>query len=308
MTLSAEVAQVVEQRTENPRVISSTLILGTIFSPLNTSRRKSLNTLRQDFLNSRRQGLSPRTISFYEGYLDRASPVIGLRVTCNDIIKFLGAQNCKGGGKHAYYRVLRAFYNWLYSPRSGYGLDPNSNPILFVDPPKVAKRILPSLTPEQLDHLMDQAACQRDRAIISLFADSGLRLSELASISPHNIDWQHRLIRVTCKGNKEGYAPFGERTEHLIGEWQRQYDGSDRLWDIDAAGIAIMLARLREKTGLPCNPHTFRRTFASILAKRGVDSLHIMRLGRWESISMVERYTRSVQFEDSLKLYQSILS
>ena len=61
------------------------------------------------------------------------------------------------------------------------------------------------------------------------------------------------------------------------------------------------------KTGLPCNAHTFRRTFASILAKRGVDSLHIQQLGRWESIAMVERYTRSVRFEDSLKLYSSIV-
>jgi len=68
-----------------------------------------------------------------------------------------------------------------------------------------------------------------------------------------------------------------------------------------------MLKALRAKTGLPCNPHTFRRTFASILAKRGVDSLHIMRLGRWESIAMVERYTRSVRFDDSLKLYSDIV-
>ena len=70
----------------------------------------------------------------------------------------------------------------------------------------------------------------------------------------------------------------------------------------------MSLQQLREKTGLPCNPHTFRRTFASILAKRGVDSLHIMRLGRWESIQMVERYTKSVQFEDSLKLYSDIVN
>lgn len=68
-----------------------------------------------------------------------------------------------------------------------------------------------------------------------------------------------------------------------------------------------MLGRLEAKTGLKCNAHTFRRTFASILAKRGVDSLHIMRLGRWESISMVERYTRSVKFEDSLRLYDPIV-
>jgi hypothetical protein len=51
----------------------------------------------------------------------------------------------------------------------------------------------------------------------------------------------------------------------------------------------------------------FHRTCASILVKRGVDSLHIMRLGRWESIQMVERYARSVRFEDSLKLYSPIV-
>ncbi|MFC1943208.1 tyrosine-type recombinase/integrase [Chloroflexota bacterium] len=59
----------------------------------------------------------------------------------------------------------------------------------------------------------------------------------------------------------------------------------------------------KAKTRLPRNPHTFRRTFTSRLAKKGVDSLHIMRLGRWESLEMVQRYTRSVSFQDSLKFY-----
>jgi len=90
-------------------------------------------------------------------------------------------------------------------------------------------------------------------------------------------------------------------------EWLLQYQGNGRLWDLKAWGIIEMLKQLRVKTGLPCNPHTFRRTFASLLAKRGIDSLHIMRLGRWESIAMVERYTRSVRFEDSLKLYSDIV-
>ena len=53
------------------------------------------------------------------------------------------------------------------------------------------------------------------KAIISLFTDSGLRLSELANISPYNIDWDNRLIKVIGKGNKEGLAPFGTRTESL---------------------------------------------------------------------------------------------
>jgi hypothetical protein len=53
--------------------------------------------------------------------------------------------------------------------------------------------------------------------------------------------------------------------------------------------------------------YTFRSTFASILARRGIDSLHIMRFGRWESIQMVERYTGSDKVENSLRLYSSIV-
>ncbi|MEE8619033.1 MAG: tyrosine-type recombinase/integrase [Dehalococcoidales bacterium] len=232
---------------------------------------------------------------------------MGLNVTGQDIAHFLDSLQCSGGGKHAYYRALRAFYNWLYSPKSGYRLNPQENPVLAVDTPKVEKRILPSLTPQELDYLIDEVESVRDKAIISLFADSGLRLSELANINPHNIDWDNRLIKVVCKGNKEGLAPFGVRTESLLKEWLYQYQGDGRLWDLNMWGIEDMLKRLKAETGLPCNAHTFRRTFASILAKRGVDSLHIMRLGRWESIAMVERYTRSVMFEDSLKLYTAIV-
>jgi site-specific recombinase XerD len=175
-----------------------------------------------------------------------------------------------------------------------------------VESPKVGKRVMPALTVEQVEYLIDQCESIRDKAIISLFADSGLRLTELANIKVSGIDWDRRLIRVRCKGNKEGLAVFGEGTKKLLREWVSHYH-DDRLWDVNALGIATFLQRLKAKTGLPCNPHTFRRTFASILAKKGVDSLHIMRLGRWESIQMVERYTRSVRFEDSLKLYRPIM-
>jgi site-specific recombinase XerD len=177
----------------------------------------------------------------------------------------------------------------------------------IVEPPKVEKRILPSLSPQQITYLTEKCTNARDKAIVSLFSDSGLRLSELASIKPENIDWGTRLITVRCKGNKEGLAPFGERTEGLLREWLAVHEPNGNIWGIDKWDIVEMLKSLRAKTKMPCNAHTFRRSFASILAKRGIDSLHIMRLGRWESIQMVERYTRSVRFEDSLKLYSPVI-
>ena len=148
--------------------------------------------------------------------------------------------------------VLRAYYNWIYSPKSGYNLAPQDNPILAVESPKVEKRILPSLTLEQLDFVKENAECDRDKAIISLFADSGLRLSESANLDRHNTDWQKHLITVICKGDKEGHALFGSRTEKLLSEWITQYPASDKLWDIRVWGISWMLRKLEGKTGMPC--------------------------------------------------------
>jgi hypothetical protein len=42
--------------------------------------------------------------------------------------------------------------------------------------------------------------------------------------------------------------------------------------------------------------------------KAGVDTMTIKDLGRWESLEMVQRYTRSVTFEDSMKHYKAPLS
>lgn len=180
--------------------------------------------------------------------------------------------------------------------------------MLMVESPKVGKRILPSLTTEQITSLIDLCESVRGKDIISLFSDSGLRLSELSSVRLENIDWGTRLIKVRCKGNKEGLAPFGEGTESLLRQWFTEYSpNGGNIWGIGKWEIEDMLRGLRSETGLPRNPHTFRRSFASILTKRGVDCLHIMRLGRWESIQVVERYTRSVRFEDSLKHYRAVV-
>jgi site-specific recombinase XerD len=191
--IRAEVAQSVEQRTENELPATESL---------------TTDQLLTKFIDSRREGLSPRTIGFYKTYLYHSKQVIGLNAKGEHIIFFLKHLQCSNGGKHAYFRALKAFYNWLYSPRSGFKLNAQDNPILIVDAPKLSRRILPSLTQQQLDYLIEQANCVRDKAIISLFSDSGLRLSELANIDPHDIDWEHRLIKVVCKGNKEGLAPF----------------------------------------------------------------------------------------------------
>jgi len=173
--------------------------------------------------------------------------------------------------------------------------------------PILGKPILPSLDQAQVEYLLDNVSSLRDKAIIALFVESGLRLSELSNIRYGHINWNERTIRILGKGRKEAYAPFGGLSEMYLQRWLGSNGRNGNLWGINENGISVMLKRLRYKTGLPCNPHTFRRTFACLLRKQGLDCLTIKDLGRWESVAMVERYTRSVTFQDSMKFYKGVL-
>jgi site-specific recombinase XerD len=269
--------------------------------PVRPTRLSPNADFLNEFLHSRRQGTSPRTTEFYECCL---KPFVkNYDLTPSDINSFLANLSCNNG-RNAYYRAIRAFCNWLY--RQGYIYE---NPIVRVDPPKMTKVILPSLTNEQVDYLIATAENVRDKAVISLFADSGIRLNELLHIKECDIDLDNMTVTVWGKGGKQRKAPFTKKTAELISQLLRVNKVNrvnKNIWGLERRGIQIMLYRLQERTGLSCNPHTFRRTFASNLHRAGLDVEHIMRLGGWESLDMVLRYTRSVKFEESLRLYKAI--
>ena len=206
------------------------------------------------------------------------------------------------GNRHAHFRVIQTFFRWL---ERNYDV---ACPMNELQPPKLPKLILPSLTGDQVSELIRKCPNVRDKAIIALAVESGLRISELANIRLDDINWQSRVIKTLGKGNKEAYAPFGIKSEHYLKVWLSIHQPNSNIWSIDTRGIQSMLRRLQERTGLPCNPHTFRRTFACLLRKAGLDCLTIKDLGRWESVEMVQRYTRSITFRDSLKFYKAPLS
>jgi len=182
------------------------------------------------------------------------------------------------------------------------------NPMKHMKAPRLGKLMMPSLTQEQVMALLQAAHDNRSKAMIALFVESGLRLSELTNIKGQNIDWEKGTIRVIGKGNKEGLAPFGKLSEGYLRAWLAEFQpNGSNVWGLNQWGIISILRRLRAETGIPCNPHTFRRTFACLLRKAGVDTMTIKDLGRWESLEMVQRYTRSVTFEDSLKFYKAPL-
>jgi site-specific recombinase XerD len=223
-----------------------------------------------------------------------------MELSAKGINEFLTRLECKNG-KHSYFRTLRVLCNWMIRNEIM-----KENPIMNVDAPKVHRRILPSLSNIELDNLLTQANNPTHKAIIALLADSGMRLSEVTNVKAGDIDWATNTISIWGKGSKQRKAPFTESTGQLLRRCI-QYPTSRNMWNMTRRGIQSMLKDYHEKLGLPCNAHTFRRTFASNLHRKGVDVEHIMRLGGWETLDMVVRYTRSVKFEDSMGIYENAM-
>jgi site-specific recombinase XerD len=259
------------------------------------------------FLQSRQaMGVSPKTLRFYKDRLYKFARIVPYeKVSRQNIVTYLNSIPPNQNGfatRHASYRAIKAFYNWACVE---YDLPNPTNGVLA---PLMSKPILSSLDASQVLHLIECAQTIRDKAIIALFTESGLRLSELTNIKPQDVNWEVHTIKIMGKGRKEAYAPFGELSADYMKEWLAQYEPKSNIWGLNEWGIASMLRRLQKETGLPCNPHTFRRTFACLLRKAGLDTMTIKDLGRWESLEMVQRYTRSVSFHDSMKFYKAPLS
>ncbi len=256
------------------------------------------------FIQSRQaMGCSAKTIDFYRDRLGQfVEHVEYMKAKTITIQKYLNTIPANKNGlatRHASYRAIKTFYRWLSTE---YGL---SNPLTGIAAPILGKPVMPTLDEYGVKQLIDSVDNTRDKAIIALFVESGLRLTELTNIKPGDINWPSHCIQVTGKGRKTAFAPFGVMSDKYIKGWLNEYKPEGNIWGMSRSGIAIMLARLERRTGVTCNPHTFRRTFAVLLRKAGIDTMTIKELGRWESLEMVQRYTRSFSFQDSMKFYRS---
>ena len=224
-------------------------------------------------------------------------------VQTSDITNFLSPYHDRPYQRHGLYRATKSFYRWL--KRHRYIQD---NPIEYIETPKLPDKLLNTITPEQVRILMDNAGCTRDKAIISLFADSGARRSELCNILVQDIDMERNRIRVLGKGSKEGYLMFGSKTKSLLVAHLAENRPETLLFDLNYEGVKTMLRRLGDRTGILVRPHDFRRGFATALRHMGVGELDIQQLGRWSSLEMVRRYTKAYTFDDAAKQYKPIVT
>lgn len=180
-----------------------------------------------------------------------------------------------------------------------------SDPCALVDAP-VKKRDLPkSLSPLQVDELLDielGSSPLRDIAILELLYGAGLRASEVVAIDFENLDLKSMSVRVRGKGKKERIALFGKAAAEAVQrymEQERPQSKSSALFvnkkgnRLSQRTVQLILERRRAMAGLPADatPHSLRHSFATHLLDGGADIKTVQQLLGHESLATTQVYT-----------------
>ena len=103
------------------------------------------------------------------------------------------------------------------------------NPVDNIEAPRLGRNLPKSLTENEVELLLDapdvkQALGLRDKSMLEILYATGLRVSELITLTLHQINLRQGVIRVTGKGNKERLVPLGEMSI----QWLDRYLDSAR--------------------------------------------------------------------------------
>lgn len=159
----------------------------------------------------------------------------------------------------------------------------------------------------------------RDRALLFVLADTGLRVSEVCSLTRGHLDWREGHAIVLGKGNKEAVVRFSERSLEKLRAYldaRTELDGSqgkplrslslfarhDRGAGKRVLGISDrtaeyiverwVVAALGEKARGTITPHSFRHYFVTMVLRGSGGNLRLAQeLARHENISTTQRYT-----------------
>jgi len=256
------------------------------------SSQKFTTQLLEKFIISRPQGTSSRSIESYHYTLDN---FVGYPITPEGISSYLTSLRCQNG-KAKFYSCLRALSRWMY--HNGYIPE---NVIEKVSPPKTQKKLLPAVSKEQLEVLVKHCHCERDRALINFLWYSGTRLSEAVNVKAKDFNWEEGTVVVLGKGNRYRKCLAGNG---VVREWFSTHDS----FEINKGGAQTMLKRLKAETDIQCNAHAFRRGFCVHQVKSGLSTRVVQALGGWENLTMVEKYSKSLSFDDALEVYHQVNS
>jgi integrase/recombinase XerC len=241
---------------------------------------------------------------FHAWLLDNRRPTDPEQITRGDVQEWVISQQDKVSSTTVYDRfvVIRVFFNYLV--REG---DLKVAPTDRMRPPRPREVLTPVLTPEEIQRLL--SACGgssfedlRDRAIIRVLVDTGLRKSELAGIMVEDVNlFEQTLFIRQRKGGRSAYVPIGVKSAREIDRYikaraRHRHGGLGNLWicrrgHFGSESIYAAVVQRGKQAGIEgLHPHTFRHTFAAMwLAADGPEG-DLMRIAGWRSASMLLRY------------------
>lgn len=214
-----------------------------------------LNRLIDDYLAScQARGLAPRTLSRSYGYAlqdvflpwcqaQGVSDVTGLDARTIDRFTASLLQRRHADGRtiskhtvHSYVRPVRQMLTWA----SRVGENVTAKPQL----PKLSKPMRDTLTRNEIDRMENVVATERDKLIIRIFGDCGLRLEELTQLRPADIVRSGRQahLRVLGKGSRVRDVPVPPQ---ILRRLERHIDGRP----IERSADRIFLCLRRGQTG-----------------------------------------------------------
>lgn len=220
---------------------------------------------------------------------------------------------------------VQAWLKWLVVEE-----EIDRSPAAGLSAPKVDEPEVPVLTTNQLQSLLKTVTGRgfaevRDRALILLWLDSGVRLSEAVNRTVEDVDLDMQVLHVMGKASRDTAArgravPFGMKTAQALDRYLRvrakHPDGRalEALWigqktkkPLTVSGAGKLLARRSEEAGLGrVHPHQFRHTFSHMWLAAGGNETDLMRITGWKSRAMLNRYAASAGAERARQAHRSL--
>ncbi len=272
---------------------------------------------KENFINycEYEKGLSPNTlksynyeINLYQTYLEDKLNIIDIeKVSKKDIENYLKYCYSKDEDSKTISHKITTIYNLHnYLLREKVIKD---NEAEFIDRPKLAKHLPYTLTVKEIDKLLDIALVTvfdyRDKAMLELMYGTGLRVSELVSLTVYDVDFYNAFLRIKGKGSKERIVPINNASLKYLKLYLDRRSlllkkkTSDELFlnargeGISRQGFFKNLKKILAKKGMPVNisPHSLRHSFATHLIENGADLRSVQTMLGHSDITTTKIYT-----------------
>ena len=209
-----------------------------------------------------------------------------------------------------YFRALRCFFNWLEREDHISGNAFNS-----IRTPRADDKVIEPLDENEMSGLLSHCSRNtvlnvRDKAIVSVLLDCGLRISELANLTTNDIDFETGAISIrNGKGGKQRIVCLGKTALYALRKYVIYYRKceTDRVFasrsgePLEIGGIEILIRRLGQKAKIKIHPHKLRHTYAITYLRNGGDVFSLKYILGHSTLHMTMRYLQSLDASDAAK-------